>query len=236
MKPEDVLAAVFGPLQWTATGVAMSHAAYTSYRGLPLQLSRSYNRRGYYSTSLRLRLSHPFALQVFPARGNYRREYEPLVDTGDPIFHATFRLLGSPPELIARALDPTLRQRMLETQIYPGTLDRVLEVNISTGVEGAQETTNIQGVQTGWVGEGDPAVARAQVELFVDLVLGIQQQFDQTYRWIEAAQGTGAAQAWFAEQVAALGQAQRSKLKAIALTMIPAVVLVLALIAWLLFH
>jgi hypothetical protein len=36
--------------------------------------------------------------------------------------------------------------------------------------------------------------------------------------------------------VEALGQAQRSKLKAIALAMIPAVVLFLALIAWLLFH
>ena len=232
MAPEEILAAVFGPLQWT-TATGLSREAHTSYREQPLTIKRTHSVKwGYYSTSLELRLTRPIEIHLLPADTNTRQEYAPLVDTGDPAFHAKYRVRGSPPQLIARALDPALRRRLLETPIYPGTLNKVLDVNISRGVEGAEPKRNAAGLLRGWAGEGDASLARARVELFFDLVEGIQSQVDQTVQHVEATEGPAAAQAWMSEQDAAIGRARSAKLRAVALAAIPAILLLAALLVW----
>ncbi|MBW2455655.1 MAG: hypothetical protein JRI68_14145 [Deltaproteobacteria bacterium] len=119
--------------------------------------------------------------------------------------------------------------------IYPGTLRGKIDINISLHVEGARPIRGLSGQLKGWEGAGDVNLARAKVDLFFDLIGNIRWIYDQTYQHLEATQGPGAAQAWHASQVAALERASRAKVKAIMLAMIPAFVLLLALVVWALF-
>lgn len=224
MDAHQVLTAVFGPLQWQGP------RALTSYRGETIQLDRSSGPQLYRSTSIALRIARPIELVLYPAGSQMAREFTPVVRTGDPAFDTAFHIQGSPPDVIAGALDPALRQRLLKTKIYPGVRNSVLDMNISYGVEGTREVRNLSGQYRGLEGPGDPDLVRTQVDLLLDLIGAIRWRFDETQRRVAETRGPAAAQAWLAEQKAALGRASSAKARAIAIACIPAAILMLVLV------
>lgn len=213
MTPEQTLATIFGPLQWRQVAIH-AHEAQAAYRGHAVTLRRSYSPRGRaWGTQLYLRLQRPIEIHLEEIGPGRHVVFVPQVPTGDPAFDGHFRVHGSPPELVARALDPELRRRLLELPLAFGVRGGVVDITISAGVEGAYRRRNEVGNLREWVGPSDPARVCAQLDLFFDVIERLQQLFDQTGQQIQATQGPAAAQAWYAQQTSAIRGGQQSRKK-----------------------
>jgi hypothetical protein len=219
--------AAFGPLAPVEPVIGARFGLAGRYRGESMWLLwfPSNDRGSPMSLQLALPLGgRPVHMGLYPRKDDWDVS-GPQVTTGDPAFDAAWIVSGVPPEVVARALDPELRQHIMQRMHARQRTMLSFREGFATVTASFHEDVGIGHRRR----PPTPQEATALVAYFHHVVSALRRSYDEVRAGIVARQGEPAAAAWQAQWEERLRAARRrSRLLVVGCTI--AVLLVVAAI------